>query len=149
MLGNVAAFVLVWIVVEIAEAAIAVRILSSASPHAHSAQLTPTNQIGGAILGTLKAVVIVALSLVVLCRAAAIIWHQERRYGVVHLKAPSWHPAANCKSWLANGLGHDLNDSLNFFTVTAEPESEQRIELGYTTTGTASTPRTRPPCWCW
>jgi uncharacterized protein YkwD len=46
--------------------------------------------------------------------------------------------SAQLQSLVSTGLGRDLGESLNFFTVAAEPESEQRIDLGYVTTGTPS-----------
>jgi uncharacterized protein YkwD/uncharacterized membrane protein required for colicin V production len=131
--GNVAAFVLIWVIVEIG-CALVVRyaILPRLGPHHH---LSTINQAGGGVLNILKFTVVIALCLIVFASlplssgAKSVV--TEAQFSKILLGSTGW-----LQSRLAGGLGRDLGASLNFFTVTAEPESEQRVELGYTTTGT-------------
>jgi uncharacterized protein YkwD len=137
-LGNVAAFTIIWAVVEIATAII---VRYTLLPHlTRSVQLSRPNQIGGAVLNAVKTLVIITLALIVFAglplSAGAKRVVTESLIGK-HLLTSS----SRLQSWLAGGLGRDLGESLNFFTVTAEPESEQRIDLGYTTTAVTPDPQ--------
>jgi uncharacterized protein YkwD/uncharacterized membrane protein required for colicin V production len=136
-LSNVLGFILVWILVEII-AALVVRFV--ALPHlAKHIQLSPLNQIGGAVLNAFKAAIIMLLALIVFAGLPL-------SAGTKDIVTTAFIPklllasSGQFQVWLGGGLGHDIGESLNFFTVTAEPESEQRIELGYTTTGKVDAP---------
>jgi uncharacterized protein YkwD/uncharacterized membrane protein required for colicin V production len=131
-LGNVVGFALLWIMIEIASAILArYLVLRHVSRELH---LSRANRVGGAVLGGIKALIITTLALIVfagLPLSAATKRVVTESFLGGHLLSSS----SRLQSWLAGGLGHDLGESLNFFTVTAEPESEQRIDLGYTTVG--------------
>jgi uncharacterized protein YkwD/uncharacterized membrane protein required for colicin V production len=137
-LANVAAFAVIWVVVEIA---VAITIRFTLLRHLNRAvQLSRLNQIGGAVLGALKTLIVITLGLVIF---AGLPLSATAKRPVTdsllggHLLASS----GRLQTSLAGGLGHDLGESLNFFTVTAEPESEQRIDLGYTTTAVTADPQ--------
>ena len=130
-LGNVAAFVLLWVMAEITCAVIVRYALSF--HHWLPSLKSLTSRIGGATLGAIKTDSVITLALIV--------------YGGLPLSVAAKRPVTggyvasrliaatgNVSSIIAAGLGHDLNESLNFYTVTAEPESEQTIQLGFTTT---------------
>lgn len=131
-LSNVVGFIAVWVVIEISSAVIIrLTLLRRLTRHI---QLSIPNQIGGSFLNVVKWLLIVLLSLIVFAGLPLSASTKQVIIGAYfprHLLAST----TQLQSWLGHGLGHDLGDSLNFFTVTAEPESEQRIELGYTTTG--------------
>ena len=133
-LGNVVAFALIWIVTEILLAIIVRYTILRKLPHPMRA--TRATQIGGAVLNVVKTLVIVALILIVVVglpfSAGA-----KRIVTDAHIPKFILASSGNLQGWVAKGIGGDISQSLDFFTVTAEPESEQRIELGYTTTGTA------------
>ncbi|HUD10902.1 MAG TPA: CvpA family protein [Candidatus Saccharimonadia bacterium] len=132
-LGDVAGFVLVWMVIE---TACAVFVRFKLLPHlTRQIQLSLPNQVGGALLNALKSVIVVALSLIVF---AGLPLSSQTKDTVTGAFIPKLFLSSTgqLQNWLAAGLGHDLGESLNFFTVTPDPESTERIELGYTTTGT-------------
>ncbi len=131
--SNVAGFILVWMLTEILAALI---FRFTALPHLHhSGQLSRLNQAAGAILNVAKAVLIITLGLVVF---AGLPLAASTKQAVTNARIAQVLLASSTQlqTLLSVSLGRDLSDSLNFFTVPAEPESEQRIELGYTTTGT-------------
>jgi uncharacterized protein YkwD/uncharacterized membrane protein required for colicin V production len=131
-IANVSAFVAVWVLAEIA-CAVAVRfvILPRLTPQHH---LSAINQAGGAVLNALKFTVVIVLSLIVF---AGLPLSSGAKRVVTEAFIPRLLLASTgqLQSRLANGLVGDLGQSLSFFTVTAEPESEQRISLGYATSG--------------
>jgi uncharacterized protein YkwD len=95
--------------------------------------LSRPSRLGGAFLAAVKTAAIITLGLTVfagLPLSAASKYPVTGSFVARHLLAAG----GKLPGSLAAGLGRDLNDSLNFFTVTAEPESEELIELGYTTT---------------
>jgi uncharacterized protein YkwD/uncharacterized membrane protein required for colicin V production len=131
-LGNVAAFVVIWIIAEIACAVI---VRYWVLPHVpRQVNLSRLSRAGGAFLSAAKSVVMVALLLVVY---TSLPLAADTKHTVTQSAIPSGFLASS--GWLESAvgasLGRDIGESLNFFTVTAEPESEQRIALGYTTTG--------------
>ena len=130
-LANVAAFTVVWVIIEISCAMIARHtIIPKLSHRVH--QSLP-NRAGGAVLNALKSIIIVVLALVVFAGLPL----SAAAKGVVtgsYLSKALLSSSGTLQQALATGLGRDLGDSLNFFTVTAEPHSDQRVELGFTTT---------------
>lgn len=132
-LSNVAGFMVVWVIIELLCAlAIRSRVLRYIASHK---QLSLSSKIGGAALNALKFVVITALSLVIF---AGLPLNASVKRIVTEANIPKLILASSgqLQSLLSTGLGRDLGESLNFFTVTAEPESEQRVNLGFTTKGT-------------
>jgi uncharacterized protein YkwD/uncharacterized membrane protein required for colicin V production len=132
-LSNVAGLTLVWVFIEII---VALTFRFTILKHLHrDLQLSRLNQFGGAVLNALKFGFIVTLSLIVF---AGLPLSSGTKRVATEASIPKLLLASTgqLQSWLAGGLGRDIGDSLNFFTVTAEPESEQRIDLGYTTKGT-------------
>lgn len=134
-MSHVAAFIIVWVIIEIA-CAIIMR-LTILRHLSREVQLSRLNQAGGAVLNALKFGLIITLSLIVF---AGLPITQGTKRVVTDAQIPQWLLASTgqLQRWLGTGLGRDLGESLNFFTVEAEPESHQRIDLGYTTTGSVS-----------
>lgn len=132
-LGNVVAFALIWIITEILLAVIARLAIIRKLPH--SVHTSRFSQVGGAVLNAVKSVIIIALVLVVV---AGLPLSSSTKRLVTDAAIPKAILASSgsLQDFAAKGIGGDISSSLDFFTVTAEPESEQRIELGYTTTGT-------------
>jgi uncharacterized protein YkwD len=131
-LGNIAGLVVLWILVETV-CALAMRFFLI--PHiTRHLQLSLIKQIGGGILNAFKSLIIIFLTLIVF---AGLPLSQAAKRPVTEAQLPKLilSYSGQLQAWLANGLGHDLNSTLNFFTVPAEPENDQRIELGYTTSG--------------
>jgi uncharacterized protein YkwD len=133
-LADVAAFAVIWMITEVL-CALLVRyqILPKLAGHLKLSSLT---RVGGFLLGGLKYLVIVALALIMY---AGLPLSSGTKTAVTTAAIPEviLQSSGQLQTWLAAGLGHDLDDSLNFFTITAEPESEETIELGFKTTGTA------------
>ncbi len=130
-LGNVAAFIMLWVLAEVLFAIIIRFIVLPHVPH-HDPRSRPS-RVSGAVLAGLKTAAIVSLGLTVfagLPLAATTKQPITGSFVARHLLAAG----GSLPDTLTAGLGHDLNDSFNFFTVTAEPESDERIELGFTTT---------------
>lgn len=133
-LGNVVAFALIWIITEILLAVLVRALILRKLPH--SVHTTRFNQVGGAVLNAVKSVIIIALLLIVI---AGLPLSSGTKSVITDAAIPKFilSPSGSLQSWVAQGIGGDLSQSLDFFTVTAEPESEEHIDLGYTTTGTA------------
>jgi uncharacterized protein YkwD len=132
--ANVAGFTLAWVVTELA-CAFAARIW--VMPHlTHDVQISRPNHLGGSLLGIMKSLVMVALAVIVL---AGMPFSTTTRHAITDSYFGNFalSSSGSFQSWLAQGLGHDLGESLNFFTVTSDPESTQNLELGFHTTGTA------------
>lgn len=130
-LANVTAFILVWVLAEVA-CALLIRFLIL--PHlAKHVRGSAFEGIAGATLNALKTTAIITLGLIVFSGLPV---SADHKHPFTKSFVPSVLLAASgpLPDTFAAGLRRDLNDSLNFFTVTAEPESEQRIELGFTTT---------------
>jgi uncharacterized protein YkwD len=130
-IGNVGAFAIAWMVTEIVCALVARFYIL---PHlSHAVQLSRTNRIGGSLLGVLKSVVIAGLGVIVF---AGLPFSAGTKHAVTdsYFGHASLAYSNGIQAWLATGLGHDLSDSLNFFTVTSDPEGTETIELGYKTT---------------
>lgn len=130
-LSNVAGFAIIWVC---AELACAVVIRFFVLPHiVRPTPLSLASRISGSVLNGLKTAAIITLALLVfsgLPLTPATKRPVTENFVARHFLALGSHlPVA-----LPPGLGQDISDSFNFFTVTAEPESDERIELGYTTT---------------
>jgi uncharacterized protein YkwD/uncharacterized membrane protein required for colicin V production len=130
-LSNVAGFLVVWMVVEILSALLIRLYVMDRIPH--QLHQKPVNQAGGAALNLLKTAALLAIALIF--------------YAGLPISAAAKRPVTDSnvakfllsvsgtgQRWLESGLGRDLSDSLTVFTVTSDPESEKRIELGFTTT---------------
>jgi uncharacterized protein YkwD len=131
-LSDVSAFIFEWIVVEIVCALIVRFAILPRLPHHYHFHLY--NRIGGAVLNAVKYLVIVALMLVVF---AGLPLPAGSKTVVTDANIPKilLGSTGSLQSWLGTGLGQDLSQSLNFYTVNASPESEERIDLGFETTG--------------
>jgi len=131
-LGNVGAFMLIWILTEIT-CAVIVRflLLPRIAPHLHR---TRPSQISGAVLNAAKSLITICLSLVVF---AGLPISAGTKQAVTSSALPKLLLAysGNVQNWFNGGLGSDLSQSLNFFTVPDDPESTERINLGFTATG--------------
>lgn len=132
-LGNVAAFTIMWVVVELA-AALVIR-LTILKHLNRDVQLARWNQIGGSFLNVVKATFLTGLALITL---AALPVPQAAKAIVTDsfIGKRILASTTNVQAWLSAGLGHDLSDSLNFYTISAEPQSTEHIDLGFTTTAT-------------
>jgi uncharacterized protein YkwD len=99
----------------------------------HQVHQKPINQIGGAVLNLGKTAALLSIALIF--------------YAGLPISAASKRPVTDStvakallnmsgtsQRWLETGLGRDLSESLTVFTVTSDPESEKRVELGFTTT---------------
>lgn len=130
-LGNVAAFVVVWALAELACAFFIHYVIFPRIGHHH--HLSVVNRIGGGILGGIKAAAIITLGLLIfdgLPLSAA----QKQPVTSAWAAQALMYSSGDLQTRLASGLGRDLGDSLTFFTVPASPEDEKSISLGFTTT---------------
>ncbi|MDF2461611.1 MAG: uncharacterized protein K0S68_1014, partial [Candidatus Saccharibacteria bacterium] len=134
-LANVAAFALIWIVTEIA-CALTVRFLILRHL-TRDVQISRPNRIGGGFLNAFKFSVITLLGLITF---AGLPLSASTKKVVTDAAIPGFllHSTGALQQQLAGGLGRDLGQSLNFFTITNDPADEKTVELGYTTTSTAS-----------
>jgi len=132
-LGEVGAFVLLWVLVEILCALVMRLTLLPRLVRRH--QLSIAEQAGGAVLNTVRGLILITLALIVFS-GLPISAGTKQPVTSAALSKLVLSASGRLQTWLAGGLGGDLNQSLNFFTVTADPESTEHINLGYTTTGT-------------
>lgn len=134
-LANVAGFVLVWAATEVACAA-AIRF--GVLPHLrHGIHHSPANRIAGSVANAFKSLGIATLVLLVLS-IIPLSPNTKRQISSGYVPGALLELA---RLLPANGFGalsHDLASSMNFFTVSAEPESEQKIDLGFTASGTVA-----------
>lgn len=131
-LSNVAAFALIWVSVEIL-CAIGIRIYVLPRLE-HRMRASRWQQIGGGSLNAIKALAITVVMLIIFAGLpipTGIKQFVTQSYVAKFLLSKS----GQLQVTLNGGIGRDLGESLNFFTVTAEPESNERIDLGFTTTG--------------
>lgn len=132
-LGNVAGFVIVWSLSEVGAAAL---IRFKVLPHLHH-HLKPTKlrMLTGGVLNVVKVAAILTLALILIKLSPL---PQDIKRTIT--KAPvasSLLAATTGISRTAFGpLGRDFAASLNVFTVTSEPESDKRVDLGFTASGT-------------
>jgi uncharacterized protein YkwD/uncharacterized membrane protein required for colicin V production len=136
-MGNVAAFAITWMVTEVI-CALGVRffVLRHIS---HEIHLSLPNQIAGAVLGVVKYIFIIGLGLIVFAGLPlSASWKTpvlDAAFARVFLGSSS-----QIQARLSTGLGRDLGDSLNFFTVTNNEPSghETTVQLGFKATGEPS-----------
>jgi len=130
-LSNVAGFVVVWVITEVT-CALLIRFVLL--PHlTRHLQLSTINRIGGSVLNMVKTAAIITLGLAIF---AGLPLTPNTKSPVTEgfVAKQLLASSGNLSSKLADGLGRDLSNSLTFFTITSDPESEKRINLGFTTT---------------
>jgi uncharacterized protein YkwD len=130
-LGNITAFIFAWIAVEIICALLVRRYLvERIAPSWQGARL---NRIGGAVAGAVRTVILLALLLMVF---AGLPFSAATKQPVTgsYLASAILTATTGFQSAVSTGLGRDLNSTLTVFTVTNDPESTERIPLGFTTT---------------
>jgi uncharacterized protein YkwD/uncharacterized membrane protein required for colicin V production len=133
-LGEIGAFVLIWVFIEIV-CALIMRL--TILPHIiRRRPFSRVDQAGGAVLNTVRGLILITLALIVFS-GLPISASTKQPVAQAALAKLILADSGRLQTWLNHGLGGDLNQSLNFFTVTADPESTEHINLGYTTTGTA------------
>jgi uncharacterized protein YkwD len=137
-LGNIAGFIILWTVIEVISAvAIRFLVLPHIAQHVH---LSRVNRVGGSILGAFKSAALITLGIIIF---SSLPISPATKRPVLQAWVPTQLLAASgdLPKAFGSGLAQDLTDSLNFFTVPAEPESEKRINLGYTTTNVIVDPQ--------
>jgi uncharacterized protein YkwD len=133
-LSNVAAFITLWVVTELASALlIRFAVLPRIGRHVH---LSKVNRAGGGLLGGFKSAAIITLALSVVQGLPV---DSGIKQSLISPAIPSILLASsgNLPNYIADGLGRDVNESVSFFTVKVAAEDDKRIDLGYTTTTTS------------
>lgn len=130
-MANVAAFMLIWIFSELLAAIVIRYVVLPRLPR--DFHFTTLSQIGGSALNALKTLIIITVGLIFFSSlplsAAA-----KRPFTDAFIPRGLLASTGQLQGWLTGGLGRDLGESLNFFTVPSEPQDKRRIELGFTTT---------------
>ncbi len=130
-LADVAAYLIIWVIAELLLAVI----LRYGIIRRYKGlfRLNLPSQIIGGILNAAKMLILVTLGLSLF---ASLPLTASTKQPVTNALIPHLllQTSGSLQQTLAGTLGRDLGESLNFFTVTSEPESEQRINLGFTTT---------------
>ncbi len=130
-LSNVAGVIIVWVVAEVAGAIfIRFAFVPRLTPHV---QLSNINRIGGSVLNVFKSAAIITLGLAIYI-GLPITTDIKRPVSNSFVAQQLLASSGDLPAKIALGLGRDINDSLSFFTITSDPESEKRVDLGYTTT---------------
>jgi len=130
-LSNIAGFVVVWVATEVTCALIIRFVLL---PHlTRQVQLSVINRIGGSLLNVLKTAAIITLGLAIYS-GLPLTPNTKNSVTQAFVAKQLLASSGNLSSKIASGIGGDLSDSLSFFTITSDPESEKRIDLGFTTT---------------
>lgn len=130
-LSNVAGFVVVWVITEVT-CALLIRFFLL--PHlTRHLQLSIINRIGGSVLSVVKTAAIITLGLAIFA-GLPLTPNTKGPVTQSFVAKQLLASSGNLSSKLADGLGRDLSNSLTFFTITSDPESEKRIDLGFTTT---------------
>lgn len=137
-LGNVAAFVVIWSVTEVLFA-ILIR-FGVLHRFTHHAQFSLPNRLAAATINTLKTAAVLTFAIIVYAGLPldATIKRPITQALVSRVLLAS---TGDLQSKIAAGIGRDIRDSLNVYTITSDPESEQRIELGFTTTAVKESPK--------
>ncbi|MBW4061110.1 CvpA family protein [Candidatus Saccharibacteria bacterium] len=130
-LANIAAFMAIWMLIEVG---FALLVRYTVIPRlSHKVQFSTTNRIGGAIGSMVRALILIALGLIII---SGLPFSAETKQPITNAYLSRYILGATA-SWqrlLGQTLGRDLNSSLTVFTVKADPESTERIQLGFTTT---------------
>jgi uncharacterized protein YkwD/uncharacterized membrane protein required for colicin V production len=129
-LGNVAAFIMLWALMEVLCAVLIHRFVIRRLPSQEG--LEGINKIGGMLFGAFRTAAIITLGLVVFA-GLPISASTKRQVTDAPVATLLLASSGDLPNLLAQGLGHDINDGFDFFTITAQPKSEVVIELGYST----------------
>jgi uncharacterized protein YkwD/uncharacterized membrane protein required for colicin V production len=130
-LAHVAAFAVIWMATELICALLArlflVPRLIKRFP------VNWTSQVAGGAVNAVKAIILLTVGLILF--AGLPLSALAKRPVTDSLLANTLLASSGLwQHWIQGGLGRDLDDSLTFFTVSAEPESNQHIDLGFTAT---------------
>jgi uncharacterized protein YkwD len=131
-LSDVAVFVFTWIIVEILLGVLAGKYILPRMAHDH--HISIAGEIGGALLNAVKYALAIALIIMMIQGLPTPV---SLKNAVTGAAIPRFMLASTSsfESWVSAGLGNDIGQSFSFLTVTTDPESTERIKLGYTTTG--------------
>ncbi|HSX01903.1 MAG TPA: CvpA family protein [Candidatus Saccharimonadia bacterium] len=130
-LANVSGFAVAWMAAEVLSALLLRMTVWRLM--AHRLQPSWLSQVGGAALNALKALILIAASLILF---AGLPFSAATKQPVTDALAAKLilNATASWQQQIQSGLGHDLNESLTVFTVSPSAESQERIALGFTTT---------------
>jgi uncharacterized protein YkwD len=130
-LADVASYLILWVAAELLLAVI--MRYGIIRRHKGLFELNAPSKIVGGILNGVKVLILITLGLSLF---ASLPLTASTKQPVTNAYVPHLllQTSGSLQSVLAGTLGRDLGESLNFFTVTSEPESEQKINLGFTTT---------------
>jgi uncharacterized protein YkwD/uncharacterized membrane protein required for colicin V production len=130
-LADVAGYLFIWVMVELV-LAIIMR-YTIIRPHRDLFHLNPTTRITGGVLNAVKTLILITLSLS-LFASLPLTANTKKPFIEAFIPHILLNISGSLEQKLAATLGHDLGQSFNFFTVTSQPESEEKINLGFTTT---------------
>jgi uncharacterized protein YkwD len=131
------AFVVVWMVVEVVTALAArAYVLPRLSRHM---QPSPGSRLAGGILNALKYSFYIVVGLVTI---ASLPMSAPDKAAITSPAIPHaiLSGAGLAGAWQHSKLGSDVDASLNFYAISADPDSTKRIQLGYTDTHVAVDP---------
>ncbi len=130
-LANLAAFMISWM---LAELVVALNIRWLILPYWHwRMPIRWVRQAGGAILNTAKMLIIIIFSLLLFTSLPLARVLKESVTNPL-LARTLLSVGSRWQGVVAASLGRDLNDTLTFFTVSAEPSSTEHLALGFTDT---------------
>lgn len=130
-LANIGAFLIIWMLVEVICALLVRRFVL---PRLQSqTQLSRLNQAGGGALNVGKALVLIMVGLV-LFSGLPLSAGVKRPVTSSFVASKILASSGVLQQWIGSGLGSDLSQSMNFFTVPSDPESKMHVDLGFTTT---------------
>jgi uncharacterized protein YkwD len=132
-LANVAAFSSLWVITEIL-VALALR-LSVVRHLNRTVQQSWPNQAGGSALNGVKYLLLITVALIVVT-GLPLSRDIKRLVTNSVIGQRLLASSVQVQTWFAAGLGQNLGDSLNFFSVTPTYENDKVIKLGFKTTGT-------------
>ena len=125
------AFVVVWMIVEVATALAArAYVLPRLSRHSKP---SPQSRFAGGVLNALKYSFYIVVGLVTI---ASLPMSAPNKAAITSPAIPHaiLSGAGLEGAWQHSKLGSDVDASLNFYAISADPESTKRIQLGYTDT---------------
>ena len=130
-LADVAAFIIVWIIVEIGFALLVHRFVMPRLTR--RVQYSAVNRIGGGIGSVFRALILLSIGLIIFAGLPFSSGAKQPVTGA-YLARVMLSTTASWQNLIDQGLGQDINSSLTVFTVSNDPESTERIQLGFTTT---------------
>ncbi len=136
-LANLSAFLIIWTVTEVlCGLIIRYGLLSRLRNKLQPSWITRT---GGAVLNGLKITTLVAVGLILF---AGLPLSAEIKQPVTdsYIGRAFLGLGGPLRQWLGNGLGGDLGEALNVFTVTSPPDGGKKVDLGFTTTEVKDNP---------